>query len=180
MCAMISWLELLWHFYHMVYILLELESWSTTLVLGRQWILKEIWGIILFYVFLCAWNFLVDFFPILLYLSWHFSCQCRGTNKNGTNDWGLVLEKLLVSTVNNTGELAIVSSRSCQILFIQLKLKFPSNRGDFLVEMCILLSLVIFRPCRRGAKVGNKSNNKLSQKLFRAVTHTVPIVWLVV
>ena len=35
------------------------RSWSTTLVLGRQWILEDIWGSIQFYVFLCAWNFLI-------------------------------------------------------------------------------------------------------------------------
>ena len=69
-------------------------------------------------------------------------------------------EILLVSTVNNTGESAIVSSRIFPRVFIHLGLKFASDREDLLVEMCMLFSLENFGPCGRGSKVGNKRNNK--------------------
>ena len=58
--------------------------------------------------------------------------------------------------VNNIAESAIVSSRICTGVFLHLGLKLPSDREDFLVEMWILLSLVLFGPCGREAKVGNK------------------------
>ena len=69
-------------------------------------------------------------------------------------------EILLVSIVNHTVESAIMLTRICPIVFPPLGLKFPSDKEDFLVEVCILLSLVIFEPCRRGAKVKNKCNDK--------------------
>ena len=43
----------------------------------------------------------------------------------------------------------------CPRVFLHLGLDFTSDGEDFLVEMCILLSLEIFGPCRIGAKVGN-------------------------
>ena len=46
--------------------------------------------------------------------------------------------------------------------------------------MCILLSLVLFGTCRRGEKVGNKWNHKLSETILWAVTHHGLLVWLVV
>ena len=150
-----SWIEFLLHFYHLVDILLYLESCSTTLVLDNWRILEDIWGSIQFYVSLCAWNLLVAVYPHPLSLSCHFSCQCRETNKNGTTMWGIVLaDILLVIIIKHTEESAIVFSRIFPILFLRLGLKFISDREYFLVEMCILLSLVIFGLCGRGAKVG--------------------------
>ena len=65
-------------------------------------------------------------------------------------------EILLVSIVNHTGNSVIVYSRICPRVFIHIGMEFPSDREDLLVEMCILLSLVIFKPCGRGEKLGNK------------------------
>ena len=61
---------------------------------------------------------------------------------------------LLVIIIKHTEESSIVFSRIFPILFLRLGLKFISDREYFLVEMCILLSLVIFGSCGRGAKVG--------------------------
>ena len=142
--------------------------------------LEEIWDSIQFYVFLCSWNFLVAVCPLSLSLSWHFSCQCGGTNKNGTTMLDLGLEAiLLVSILNHIGGSYIVYSRSFPRLFIHLGLKIISNKEDFLVEMCVLLSLFISGPCGQGSKVGNKWNNKSSETIFWAVTHHVPLVLLV-
>ena len=44
--------------------------------------------------------------------------------------------------------------------------------------MYILLSLMIFGPCGRGAKVGNKWNNKSSDTIFWTVPHLDPLVWM--
>ena len=57
---------------------------------------------------------------------------------------------IVLITVNNIGDSAIYSSRICTRVFLQLELKFTSDREDLLVEICILLSLVLFRPFRRG------------------------------
>ena len=46
--------------------------------------------------------------------------------------------------------------------------------------MCILLCLIIFGPCVRGAKVGNTWKNKLSNIILWVVRHPSPIVWLIV
>ena len=127
--AISSLVEFLWHCYHLVDILLDLESWSTTIVLDRQQIVEDIWSSIKFYVLLCAWNLLVSICTLFLSLSWYFSCQCIGTNKSGTNMWGLGWwEILLVIIVNHTGYSAIVFSRKYPRLFLQLRLKFPSDR----------------------------------------------------
>ena len=83
--------RILLHCYHMVELLLVLESWSITLVLDRQWILEEIWGLIQLYVFLYTWNLLVVLCPLFLSLSWRIYFQCRWTNKNVTTMWGIVL-----------------------------------------------------------------------------------------
>ena len=64
--------------------------------------------------------------------------------------------KLLVIIVNHSGYSTIVSSRICTRLFLHIGLKSPSDREDSLVEMCILLSLVLFGPCGRGEKSGKK------------------------
>ena len=150
-------------------------------MLDRKWILEEIWGSIQFYVFLCDWNFLVAVYPHLLSISCHFSCCCRGTNKKLTTMQGIGLEEIfLVSIVKNTGESDMVSSRICPRLFLHIGLKFTSDREYFLVEMCILWSLVIFRPCGRVAKLGNKWNNKSFETIFWHVPHPLPLVWLVI
>ena len=60
---------------------------------------------------------------------------------------------ILVSIVNHTRESSIVSSKIYPRVFIQIGLKFTSDRGDFLVGMDILLSLVLFGPCGRREKV---------------------------
>ena len=65
-------------------------------------------------------------------------------------------EKLFVRIVKNTGELAIVSSERFPRVFLHIGLKFTYNREDFLVEICILLSLVILGTYVRGEKVRNK------------------------
>ena len=63
-------------------------------------------------------------------------------------------EIISVIIVSHTRESAIVSSRRCPIVFLQLGLKFPSDREYFLVEIYIFISLVLFRPCVRVTKVG--------------------------
>ena len=58
---------------------------------------------------------------------------------------GLGLENILLfSILNQTGDSFIVYSRISPRIFIQLGLKLLSDREDFLVEMYILLSLVLF------------------------------------
>ena len=69
----------------------------------------------------------------------------------------------------------MVSSRTLPRVFILLGLKFTSDREDFIVEMCILLSLVIFGPCGRGKKVGKKRNNKSSETILWAVLNPGPL-----
>ena len=57
---------------------------------------------------------------------------------------GIVSEDiLLVGIVKHTGWSAIVSSRICPRVFLHLGLKFPSDREDFLVGMCILLRYTV-------------------------------------
>ena len=46
--------------------------------------------------------------------------------------------------------------------------------------MCILLSLVLFRPCGRGEKPGNKWNSESYETIFWYVPHPGALVWLVV
>ena len=58
--------------------------------------------------------------------------------------------------LNHTEEAAIVSTRICTIVFLQVGQIFISDREDFHVEIYILISLVLFGPCGRGEKVGNK------------------------
>ena len=70
---------------------------------------------------------------------------------NGTTMLWIGLEDItIVRIVKKTGKSDIVSIRILPRLFLQIGLKFPSDRGDFLVEMYILLSLVIFGPYERG------------------------------
>ena len=61
-----------------------------------------------------------------------------------------------MSIIKQTGDSAIVFSRRFTVVFLQIGMKFTSDRGDFLVEMYILLSLVFWGACGRGAKMGNK------------------------
>ena len=151
---------------------MELESCYTTLVLGSQWLSEEIWGNIKIYAFLCSWNFLVAICILLLSIGFHFSCRFIVTRRNGSNMCGLGLgDILLVITVNHTGESYKVSSGGFPRLFLHLGLKFTSDREYFLVKMYILLSLVLFGPCRRGVKVGNKRNNKSLDTIFCEVPH---------
>ena len=90
---------------------------------------------------------------------------------------GIVSEDiLLVGIVKHTGWSAIVSSRICPRVFLHLGLKFPSDREDFLVEIYILLSLVLFGPYRRGEKVQTKLNNRSSVTIFLAVTRPGSLV----
>ena len=132
------------HWYHLVDVLLDLESCYTTLALDKQWILEEIWGSIQFYVLFCTWNLLFSVCPLFLSLSSNFPCQCTGNKKNETNMWGLGLkEVLLVIILKHSGESAIVSSKIRLRVFIHLGLKFPSDRETLLVKMVILLSLVL-------------------------------------
>ena len=141
----------------------------------------RIWVSIQFYVLLCVWYFLVDVCPFFLSLSWNCSCKCIGTNTNVTTMWGIALEDiLLVSILKHIGESDILYSRICTRVFIHLGLKFTSDREDFLVEMCILLSLVVFGPCGRGEKVGNKWNNESSETILWAKTNPGTLVWLVI
>ena len=141
--------------------------WSTILVLDRQLILEEIWVSIQFYVFLCAWNFLVAVCTLFLSLSWHFYCQCRETNKNGTTMWGFGLEEILLLIIfKHVGESAIVYSSICPRVFLHLGMKFPYDRKDLLVEIFIFLRLVLFRPCGRGLKVANKWNHKAYETIY--------------
>ena len=59
------------HCYHLVEILPDLESWSTNLVLGRQWISEDICGRLLMYAFPCAWNILIVVCTLFLSITWH-------------------------------------------------------------------------------------------------------------
>ena len=58
-----------------------------------------------------------------------------------------------MSIVKHIEESDIVSSSIFPRVFIQLGLKFPSDREYFLVEIYILLSLVFSGPWEKGAKV---------------------------
>ena len=58
--------------------------------------------------------------------------------------------------VNRTGESAIVSSRICPRVFIQILLKFPSDREDFFVEMFFLVKLGTFQAIRKRRKSGKQ------------------------
>ena len=70
---------------------------------------------------------------------------------------GIGLEEiLLVSIVKHAGESAIVSSRRFPREFLQIELKFPSDREDSHVKMDILFSLVLLGTCGRGETLGNK------------------------
>ena len=62
-----------------------------------------------------------------------------------------------------------MSSRICKRVFIHIGLKFISDREDFLVEIYILLSLVLFGPYGRGEKVQTKLNNRSSMTIFWAM-----------
>ena len=141
----------------MVELLIDLISWSTTLVFGRQLISEYIWLSIQFYAFLCAWNLLVVVCTCFLSFAWNCDCKCRVTKINVTTMWGVGLEEIiLVSILNHTRYPYIVSSRRCTRVFLQIGMKNISDREDFHVEMYILLILLVFWPCGRGAKVGNK------------------------
>ena len=95
--------------------------------------------------------------------------------------WGIGLEEIiLVIIVYQYGESAIVSSSICTRVFLKLELGFSSDREEFLFEMYILLSLVLFGPWGRGEKVENKWNNKSSDMIFWDVPHLGYLVWLVV
>ena len=128
----------------MVEILLDLESCSVTLVLGRKQISEDIWVSIQFYTLLLYWSFLIAICPFSLTPAWNCACQYIRTKGNGTTMWGLGLEEIiLVSLVKYTGDSTTVSSRRCPRVFIQLGLKFTSDKEDFLVEIYIFLSLVL-------------------------------------
>ena len=59
-------------------------------------------------------------------------------------------------------------------------MKFSSDKEYFLLDMCILLSLVIFRPCGRVTIVEKKLNYRAYVTIFWAVTHSCTLFWLVV
>ena len=66
--------------------------------------------------------------------------------------WGILLEEiLLVITINHTWESAIVYSRRCPRVFIQIGLKFPSDGEDFHVNF---FCRVLLEARGRGAKGG--------------------------
>ena len=158
---------------------MELESCSATLLISRQLLSEEIWSVVQFYALLCDWNLLVDVCP-LSSPSFDIFLVNVEEPKKGTTMWGLVLEEIiLVIVFNHTGESFMVSSRRCSRLFLQLGLRFPSVRGDFLVEIYILLSLVLFGTCRRISKVRNKWNIKPYETICWSMPHPVPLVWLV-
>ena len=95
--------------------------------------------------------------------------------------WWHVLEDILLEIiVNHTEESALLYSRISSRVFLQIELKFASDREDLLVEMCVLLSLLIFGPCGGGAKEGKKWNSRSSVKIFWVVPHPSPLVWLIV
>ena len=85
---------------------------------------------------------------------------------------------LSVIIVNHTGESTIVYSRRCSRVFIHLGLKFTSDMEDLLVDMCILLSLVLFGPCRRGAKV--KKNAIINHQIPFSVKYLIKALVLMV
>ena len=68
---------------------------------------------------------------------------------------------ILVIIVNNTRESATVSSRIRPRVFLQIGIKFPSDREDFYFGMYIFLSLVLLGPVGRGAKLGNMCHRSL-------------------
>ena len=63
-----------------------------------------------------------------------------------------MIDIILVITVNYTRESSIVSILICPRLFIQIGLEFTFDREDFLVEMHIFLSLLLFGTCGGGEK----------------------------
>ena len=103
--------------------------------------------------------------PISSLLLDFFSFQFSGTKINGTTMLKVGLKVIkLFSTVNHNGESTIESSRICPRLVLQIGLDFTSNKVRFLVEMRILLSLVLFRPCRRAETVGG---NEIKYHLYK-------------
>ena len=129
-CDMMSWVEFLLHFYHLVEILLDLESCPVTVRIYLRY-----QPILSFPLWL---KFISFFFSLFLYLSWIIYCKCRGNNKNWNTMLGIWLEeKLLESIVKNTVESGIVSSRRCPRVFLHIGLKFTSDREDFFAEFCI-------------------------------------------
>ena len=164
----------------MVDILLELGSWSTTLVPSRQWISEVIWGSILFYTLPCAWDLCIVFCLLFLSLAWNFPCRYTVTKINGTTVLYIGLEVIiLVGGVKHTGESIIDSSRKFPRVFPHIGLKFPSDRGELLIEMCFFV-LVILGGFWRGSIVGNKWNNISYVYSCLHVYHPVPILLLVV
>ena len=134
-----------------------------------------------FYAFFCAWNLWVFVCPLFLSLSWRCACKFIDKNKNWTTMWGLGLEYItLVSIVNHNGESSIVRISIFPRVFLQLGLKFNSDREDFLVEMYIYLSLDILRPRGRGEKARSKWNNISSVTILWVLNHPGSIVWMVV
>ena len=63
---------------------------------------------------------------------------------------------ILARNVNQNVNSTIGSSRKRPRVFIQIGLKFPFDRGVFLIIMFILLSLAIFGPHGRGPIVEKK------------------------
>ena len=83
---------------------------------------------------------------------------------------------ILVIILKYTGESDTFSIGVCTRIFIHIGLKFSSYMEDLLFEMCNLLSLVIFAPCRRVSRLGIKLNNKSSDSIFWVVPHLEPLV----
>ena len=65
---------------------------------------------------------------------------------------------ILASTEDCTGESSIGYSRIFTRVFLQLGLKFTSDTGELILVYFIKNG--DFRPCNRGATMGNKRNNK--------------------
>ena len=81
--------------------------------------------------------------------------------------------------VNHTGDSSIVSIRICTRVFIHIGLKFISDREDFLVEIYILLSLVLFGKFVRGEKVQTRLNHRSYMTIFWDINRPCSLVWLV-
>ena len=97
-----------------------------------------------------------------------FFSVCRNQKKWNYHMRDRIEVIILVRTLNHSGESAVDSSSICPREFLQLKLKITSDMEDFLVEVFILLSLVLFGPYGRVSRVG-KLNSISSMTIFLAV-----------
>ena len=81
-----------------------------------------------------------------------------------------------MSIIKQTGDSAIVFSRRFTVVFLQIGMKFISDREDLFVVIFIFLSLVHFGPFGIRSILESKLNNRSCVTIFFSVTHPKPLV----